>query len=145
MTILLLIRTVFIREMFHGRISLNSVLLLLLVSFVSQFRLELMYIIPHHKYQVKPHLSQWFSVAFATVIFHRNQVFVCTNRTNLLTLKENSDRLVIVANGFLKLLNLHMQIKQKMTQVSLYLFSFLGLISNCIILMLGMIYCETGL
>ena len=30
--------------MFHGRISLNSVLLLLLVNFVSGFRLELMYI-----------------------------------------------------------------------------------------------------
>ena len=31
-------------EMFHGRISLNPVLLLLLVNFVSGFRLELMYI-----------------------------------------------------------------------------------------------------
>ena len=30
--------------MFHGRISLNLVLLLLLVNFVSGFRLELMYI-----------------------------------------------------------------------------------------------------
>ena len=47
MTILVLIGTVFviICEMFHGRISLNSVLLLLLlVSFVSGFRLEFMYI-----------------------------------------------------------------------------------------------------
>ena len=31
-------------EMFHGRISLNPVLLLLLVNFLSGFRLELMYI-----------------------------------------------------------------------------------------------------
>ena len=31
-------------KMFHGRISLNLVLLLLLVNFVSGFRLELMYI-----------------------------------------------------------------------------------------------------
>ena len=30
--------------MFHGRISLNLVLLLLLVNFVSGFRLELMYV-----------------------------------------------------------------------------------------------------
>ena len=30
--------------MFHGKISLNSVLMLLLVNFVSEFRLELMYI-----------------------------------------------------------------------------------------------------
>ena len=32
------------RDYFHGRISLNSVLLVLLVNFVSGFRLELMYI-----------------------------------------------------------------------------------------------------
>ena len=46
MTILVLIGMVFmiIREMFYGRISLNSVLLLLLVNFASGFRLELMYI-----------------------------------------------------------------------------------------------------
>ena len=46
MNILVLIRAVFmiIWEMFHGRISLNSVLLLLLVNFVSGFKLELMYI-----------------------------------------------------------------------------------------------------
>ena len=46
MTILVLIWTVLviIWEMFHGRISLNSVLLLLLRNFVSGCRLELMYI-----------------------------------------------------------------------------------------------------
>ena len=49
--------------MFHGRMSLNSVLLLLLVNFGSGFR----------KYQVKPHSSPWFSAAFAAVIVHRNR------------------------------------------------------------------------
>ena len=46
MTILMLIVRVLmiIWEMFHERISLNLVLLLLLVNFVSGFRLELMYI-----------------------------------------------------------------------------------------------------
>ena len=46
LTIFVLIGAVFmiIWEMFHGRISLDSVLLLLLVNFVSGFRLELMYI-----------------------------------------------------------------------------------------------------
>ena len=45
MTILILVGMVFmiIWEMFHGRIPVNSVLLLLLVNFVSAFRLELMY------------------------------------------------------------------------------------------------------
>ena len=45
-TILVLIGMLFmiISKMFHERISLNSVLLLLLVNFVSGFRFELMYI-----------------------------------------------------------------------------------------------------
>ena len=60
--------------MLHGRISLNSVLLLLLVNFVSGFRLELMYI-PHRKYQVKPNSSPWFSAACAVAIIHRNHFF----------------------------------------------------------------------
>ena len=46
MTILVLIAVIskIIWEMFHGRISLNLVLLLLLVNFVIRFMLELMYI-----------------------------------------------------------------------------------------------------
>ena len=55
--------------MFHGKISLNSVLLLLLMNFVSGFRIEL---IPHRKYQVKPHSSPWFSDACAV---DRNHFF----------------------------------------------------------------------
>ena len=31
--------------------------------------------IPHRKYQVKPHSSQWFSAACAAVIVHRNPFF----------------------------------------------------------------------
>ena len=60
--------------MFHGRISLNSVLLLLLVNFVSGFRLELMYI-SHCKYQVKTNSSPWFSAACAAATVYRNQFF----------------------------------------------------------------------
>ena len=46
LTFLMLTGMVFLifRKMLHGRISLNSVLLLLLVNLVSGFRLELMYI-----------------------------------------------------------------------------------------------------
>ena len=68
--------------------------------------------IPHRKCQVKPHSSPWFSAACAAAIVHRNHLFVCTNRINLLNLKESSDKLVIIAKGFLKLPNLHMLIKQ---------------------------------
>ena len=31
--------------------------------------------IPHRKYRVKPHLSPWFSAAFAAAIVHRNHFF----------------------------------------------------------------------
>ena len=40
--------------------------------------------IPHRKYQVKPHLSPWFSAACAAAIVHRNHFFVCTKRINLI-------------------------------------------------------------
>ena len=61
--------------MFHGRISLNSVLLLLLVNFVGGFRLELMYI-SLRKYQVNSHSSPWFSAACAAAIVHGNHYFL---------------------------------------------------------------------
>ena len=60
--------------MFKWRIFLNLVLLLLLVSFVSGFRLELMYISLIEN-QVKPHSSPWFSAACAAAIAHRNHFF----------------------------------------------------------------------
>ena len=72
-TILILNGTVFliIWEMFHERMSLKSLLLLLVLYYVSRFRLELSLSlivslslnvsIPHCKYQViKPHTSMWF-------------------------------------------------------------------------------------
>ena len=31
--------------------------------------------IPHHKYQVEPHLSPWFSAVCAAAIVHRNHFF----------------------------------------------------------------------
>ena len=66
MTILVLIGMVFaiMREMFHERISLNSVLLLLLVNFVNGFRLGLS--------GFKPQSSPWFSAACAAAIVHNS-------------------------------------------------------------------------
>ena len=69
--------------------------------------------IPHRKYQVKPHSSPCFPAACVAAIVHRNHFFCCTKRINLRILKYSSDRLVIIAKGFLKLPNLHMLIKQK--------------------------------
>ena len=59
--------------MFHGKISLSSVLLLLLLNFVSGFGTDLY--IPHRKYQVKPHSAPWFSASCAAAIVHRNHYF----------------------------------------------------------------------
>ena len=36
--------------------------------------------IPHRKYQVKPHLSSWFSAACAAAIVHRNHFFLLHQR-----------------------------------------------------------------
>ena len=75
MPILVLIGRVFviILEMFNGRISLNSVLLLL-VNFVGGFRFALMYIsiienIRSSLTHLEPHLA-----AFAAAIVHRNRL-----------------------------------------------------------------------
>ena len=65
---------VIIREVFHVRISLNSVLLLLLMNFVSGFRLELMYTSLIVSIRSKPLIS-WFSAACAVAITHRNHFF----------------------------------------------------------------------
>ena len=59
--------------MFHGRISLSLVLLLLLVCEWVQVGIDLY--IPHRKYQVKPHSSAWFSAACAAAIVHRYHFF----------------------------------------------------------------------
>ena len=90
---------------FHGRIYLNLVLLFLALNFVHRSRLELMYI-PPYKHQVRPHSFPWFP---ATWIYF----FPFTNRINLLHLSLNTDRLVIIAKGFLKLPNLVTLIKQR--------------------------------
>ena len=54
--------------------SLSLVYLLLLVNFVSGFRLGLMYL-SLRKYQVKPHSSLSFSAACAAAIVYRNYFF----------------------------------------------------------------------
>ena len=59
--------------MLHGRISLNLVLLLLLVNFVSGFRLELMYI--YHIENIRSHSFPWFLAACAAAIVYRNHFF----------------------------------------------------------------------
>ena len=58
--------------MFHGRVSLNSLLLLLLVSFVSGFRLELIYISLTENIRSSFPSSPWFSAACVATIVYRN-------------------------------------------------------------------------
>ena len=42
---------------------------------------------PHRKYQVNSHSSPWFLASCTATIVHRNYLFVCSNRVNLLNLK----------------------------------------------------------
>ena len=60
--------------MFHGRISLNLVLLAA-SEFCEWVHVGIDVYISHQKYQVKPHLSRWFSAACAAAIVHRNHFF----------------------------------------------------------------------
>ena len=99
--------------MFHGKISLSLVLLLLLVNFVSGFRLELIYTyIPHCKYQIKPLSSPWFTGAYAAAIVHRNHFFHFYQQNKSSESKGKFREASNVAKVFLKLPNLHMLIKQ---------------------------------
>ena len=116
-TFLVLIGIVFVKifshEMFRGRISFNSVLLLLLMNFVSGFRLELMYIslivsirsnFTHlHAFQVLVLLPQFIEINF----------FVCTNRIKSSESKVKFRQPSNCCKSFLKLPNLHMLLKKR--------------------------------
>ena len=110
MTILVLIGMVFviIWEMFHGKISLSCVSAAA-SEFCEWVQVGTDAYIPHRKNQVKSHSSPWFAAACANhYIIIEITFFVYNNRINLLNLNCTSDRLVIVAKGFLKLPNLHL-------------------------------------
>ena len=47
-----------------------------------QVRIDVYICIPHHKYQVKPHSSLWFSAGCAAVIVHRNHFFCLYQQNN---------------------------------------------------------------
>ena len=64
-----------ISGIFHGRISLNSVLPLMLKSFVSGFRLEMMYISLIENIRSSLTHLRGFLAACAAAIVHRNHFF----------------------------------------------------------------------
>ena len=73
--------------------------------------------IRHCKYHVKLHLHEFqhlvqYNYSFLPYLIDMTS-FRCTNRINFLFLSVSSDRLVIVAKGFLKLSNLPMLKKQR--------------------------------
>ena len=69
--------------------------------------------IPHHKYQVKPNSSPWFSAACAAAIVHRNHFFCLYQQNKSSESKVKFRQASTYAKGFLKLPNLHMLLKQK--------------------------------
>ena len=96
--------------MFHGRISLNLVLLLLLVHFVVKIDVY----IPHRKYQVKPHSSAWFSAACSAAIVHRYHFFCLYQKdkspSSKVKFRQASN---CCKRGFLKLPSFHILIRTK--------------------------------
>ena len=112
MTILVLIGmvAVIMWEIFHGRISLNSVLLLLLMNFVSGFRLELMYM--SLIVSIRSSLTHWFpyfSAACAAAIVHRNHFFRLHQQNKKVKFRQASNR----CKRVLEAAKLNMLIKQK--------------------------------
>ena len=114
MTILVMIGMVFmiILGMFHERISVNSVLLLLPVNFVSGVRLKQENLSSKVSGQASV-IFMFFSCLCCCHSSQKSLFFVCTKSINLLNLKKSSDMLVVVVKGFLKLPNLHVLIKQE--------------------------------
>ena len=99
-------------EMFHGRISLNSVLLLLLLNlWVVQVGVDVY--IPHQKYQVKPHSFQWFSATYPVAIVHRNHFFFLYQQNKSFESKVKFRQAGNCCKRVLKLPNLHRLTKQE--------------------------------
>ena len=88
--------------MLDGRISLNLLLLLLIVNFMSGFRFELMYISPIESIRSSLTHLHGFQLLVLLPWFIEIIFLICRKRINLLLLKKSSDRLVIVAKGLLK-------------------------------------------
>ena len=61
--------------MFHRSISLNLSASATASEFCEWVQVVIDLYIPHCKYQVKHHLSSWFSAACAAAIVHRNHFF----------------------------------------------------------------------
>ena len=81
--------------------------------FKLRFRLELMYLTLILSIRSNLTHSHGFQQLVLRSLFTEIIFFVCTNRINLLNLKQSSGSLVIVAKGFLKLPNMHILLKQK--------------------------------
>ena len=81
-------------------------------EFFEWFKLELMHISLIISIRSSLTHLHGFQLLVLLPLFKEITFFVFTNRLNLLKLKESSARLAVVAKGFLKLLNLHMLIKQ---------------------------------
>ena len=115
MTILALIWMVFmiIWEMFHGRISLNLVLLLLVLSFVSRSRLEIdLFVVSIRWSLIHVHGFQLLQL-LVLAIAHRNHLFRLYQHNKSPASKVKFRQVVNITKGSMKLPNLFILIKQK--------------------------------
>ena len=96
-----------ISETFHGKISLNSVVLLLILDFVSGYRLE---------YPSSSEVSdqaRLISMVFSCCHSSLESFFFHLYQQNKFSESKVKVQTGFFAKGFLKLPNLHMLIKQK--------------------------------
>ena len=85
-----------------GWVVMVLALMVLLANILTGSTLEDVYI-PYRKYQDKPHSSRWFSAVCSAGKIYRNHFFCLYQQNQPSESKVSSDRLVVVAKGFLKL------------------------------------------
>ena len=74
--------------------------------------------IPHRKYQVKPHLSPWFSASCAAAIAHRNHFFHFYQNDKSSDPKVKFRQAIYHCRRVLEAAKLHMLIKKKESIIS---------------------------
>ena len=94
--------------MFHGRWFHGCIFKLkasaAASAFFEWFQFGIDVFTPHHKYQVKPHSSSWFSAVCAAAIVHRNHSFRFYEQNKSSKSKVTFRQASNLAKGFLKLL-----------------------------------------
>ena len=108
-----------ISKMFHERIHLIWMLLLLPCNFVTRIKLELIYI--WSKRSILVHLGG-FHLLMCEPVTIENDFAVCTNRWNILCQWLSLDKILFVVKGLLSLPNFLILVKQGVYYLDIFYF-----------------------